>query len=131
MAEPRFPLQAIPTCLDCRQPCTRFITQSTTRYGRPAYACLNHARRMFSTFDDNVGITAGNPNCACQLRSRRETNNTSGVEFYRCPVGACRWTMNVPVTVPPAVPAMVNFNHGNGNRRHEEDRGGCCRCVVM
>ena len=156
MKEPTFPLRKPHNCLLCGKACTLFITQATNphgRGGRPAYKCFDHGTRGFSTFDDNIGITAGNPRCACTFTSRKERNNTSRIEFYRCPVGQCWWSADVEVTVPPAIertnfdtgnengqsgqvtvpppPERDVFYTGNENWRYEEGRRGCCYCVVM
>ena len=100
--EPQFPLPIAPACLNCRQSCTREITQAgnpNSNSGRPYYYCINprHSRK-FSTWDDSQGIVNGNPRCWCGFTSRRgTTNGPTPTDFYSCPAGRCRYFEDAPL----------------------------------
>lgn len=105
---PTFPLPAAPRCLRvrCGRPCTRGIVTEGNRNGnegRPYYTCWDIAcmtgfdKPKFSTWDDNIGIFRGNPQCWCGFRSRRNTSDRPGTAYYySCSVGGCRFIVDVP-----------------------------------
>lgn len=118
VAEPRFPLQQAPTCLECGGagmlvPAAR-RSNPIGNGGRPYYICSvsRHKERTFITFDDYVGIVPGNPRCDCGFVSRLSHRRDGDGQFYCCPVGVCRWKMNGPLVSLSAVPKTEGFGVG-------------------
>ena len=80
--------------------------------GRPYYVCSNreHKRRTFITFDDNIGIITGNPQCNCGYISRLSNRRDGDGQFYSCPVGRCQFTRNGPLLPPQTMQMQTGAN---------------------
>jgi hypothetical protein len=108
MLEHLFPLQDPPTCLACREPCTRdSVGKWNTKgnVGRPYWTCVRHKPWKFSCFDDTIGITIENPQCPCRITSRRTAGKYG--DFFSCARGVCGWTRSAAsrgVSSPPQTP---------------------------
>ena len=118
-AEPTFPLAQPPTCLECG--CPGDLVPAARRSnpignaGRPYYICSRggHERDTWITFDDNIGIVAGNPQCDCGSISRLSNRRDGDGQFYSCPVGRCRFKRNGR-SLPPQSTQMQAGANGMG-----------------
>ncbi|OCK80220.1 hypothetical protein K432DRAFT_328720 [Lepidopterella palustris CBS 459.81] len=114
VAEPTFPLAQPPTCSECGSP--GYLEPATHHdnpignAGRPYYRC---SCGKWITFDDNIGISAGNPRCYCRYICRLSNRRDGNGRFYSCPVGRCRFTRNGP-PLPPQMTQMQTGANGIG-----------------
>lgn len=124
--EPTFPLTQAPTCLKCGSsgdlvPAAR-RSNPIGNAGRPYYICSRgrHKDETWITFDDNIGIFAGNPPCYCGYTSRLSSRRDGDGQFYSCPVGRCRFTRNGP-SIAGADVMEIDIS-GSGMELHKSQR---------
>ncbi|KAH7125021.1 hypothetical protein B0J13DRAFT_151055 [Dactylonectria estremocensis] len=118
----RFPLPRAPICRSCHQVSNRRVTNATNRNGhagRPYYFCDRSQRCKFITWDDARGIIAGNPQCWCGHRSRRDRANGPELrEWYACASRECGFrqemeeinTVELEDTQPPETARAYNVS---------------------
>lgn len=110
---PTFPLTHPPTCRRCGRPGLRpNVRQSNPigHAGRPYYICSGGHKGDFITFDDNIGIAAGNPPCFCGYASRLSRRRDGDGQFYSCPIGRCHFTLNGPSLSPQVTQIQTGAN---------------------
>ncbi|KAH7143533.1 hypothetical protein EDB81DRAFT_857036 [Dactylonectria macrodidyma] len=95
----RFPLPRAPECPTCHRVSNRRVAKDTNpngNGGRPYYFCDRSHKYNFITWDDNRDIIAGNPQCWCGHRSRRDRANGPGLtEWYACASRECGFRQEI------------------------------------
>lgn len=155
--EPSFPLNSPPTCQcgHAARPQTVNSKNTHGHVGRPYFYCddaCHGGKSKFVSWNDSLGIVAGNPPCGCSFTSRIGINNETKEQWFHCPVGRCRFNEGLPAGYwacwsdtaagPPgyatgAAQPKPGFGMDIGPyeaqifRDGGERRGGCCGCLVM